>query len=343
MTDEPSNLLRFGVLGVGKIACTRFFPSVASLPHLKVTGIGTRQPGRLDSASLPLPARPEVLGYHEFVERGRGLMDAVYIALPNDLHVPWILRCAASGVHVLCEKPLAVSRADALRCRQHCEEQGVLLGEACKARHDVRHGRVRELIASGRLGEVHLLEASFSYFLEDLSNIRLQPERLGGALLDVGCYGIDIARFVFAAEPVEVTARCLRGGSSGVDEVVAVSLLFAGGRMAVVTASTHLSRYNAYRIRGTHGTVIVPKAFIPDEREATEIIVEFSNGEREVEEFPPCSPYREQIAHFCRAIRAGDREQLIPTEDGVANAGILEAAVRSMGEQGRVSLDWRTS
>ncbi len=344
MSGKASETVRFGVLGGGKIARTRFFPSIASMrDSAELIAVGTRRSQALAPADLGLADGVRLLPYDEIVNRGRDLVDAVYIALPNDLHVPWILRCLKAGLHVLCEKPLTASRAEAMRCRRESERRGVLLAEACMARHDVRYARVRELIDDGRLGQVHLLEASFSFFLEDLANIRLRRERQGGALLDVGCYGIDIARFVFGAEPVEMTARCLRGSSSEVDEVVAATLLFEGGRMATVTASTHLARYHSCRIRGSHGMVTVPDAFIPDVNKPTRIVVEFAGGERHEEESPPASPYRDQIVHFIHAVRAGDRKRLPPSEDGVANAGILEAALRSMDRDDPAQLAWSGS
>jgi predicted dehydrogenase len=200
-------------------------------------------------------------------------------------------------------------------------------------RHHPRHRRVRELVAArGEIGETHLVEVSFSYFLEDLSNIRLRPERLGGALLDIGCYGIDLARLVLADEPAEVTARCVRGAASGVDELTAVTLTFPSGAMATVAVSSHLARFHEYRVRGTHGVIIVPTAFTPRDHEPTTIIIESASAERRVEEYAPFAAYEAEIAHFAAAVRAGDESLLPPMEDGVANAAVLEAAVRSMGE-----------
>ncbi len=338
MEHRPSVPLRFGVLGFGKIARTRFLPALGRVASVRLTAIGTRHPEQLQAASLPLVAPPRLLRYDELVRAGRDLVDAVYIALPNDMHEEWTLRAAEAGLHVLCEKPLTATAKSALRCREVCRERGVLLAEAYMYRHDPRHRRVREIIGAGGLGRVHLLEATFSYFLEDLSNIRLRPDRQGGALMDIGGYGIDVARFILGEEPVEVIARCIRGAASGVDELVAVTLLFPSGAAAVVTASTHLARYHAYRVRGTHGTVTVPKAFIPGDTEPTQIVIDRANGERQIEDFPPFVPFEAEIKHFASAAQANDPANLPPAEDGVANAAALEAAIRSMGEGLRADL-----
>lgn len=269
MEKSPS-ILRFGLLGFGKIARTRFLPSIARVPSVCLTAIGTRHPSQIGTGCFPQAEPPRVLRYEDLVRAGRNLVDAVYIALPNNMHEEWILRCAEAGLHVLCEKPLAAGRAVALCCRQKCEDRAVLLAEAFMYRHDPRHRRVQDLIKARQIGQVYMVEASFSYFLEDLTNIRLRADRQGGALMDVGCYGVDLARFILREEPVEVAARCVRGERSGVDELVAVTLLFSSGSMAVVTASTHLARYHAYRVRGTQGTLTVPSAFVPGDEEPTQ-------------------------------------------------------------------------
>lgn len=338
MGEDRSNQLRFGVLGFGKIACTKFLPAIGRVRSARLTAIGTRKPGHIDTSSIPLVNSPRVLTYQEMIAEGRNLVDALYIALPNDLHEEWILRAAESGLHVLCEKPLVSAAAAAWRCRQQCQTHGVLLAEAFMYRHDPRHKRVRDLIQKGELGQVHLVEASFSYFLEDLTNIRLRSDRQGGALLDIGCYGLDLARFILGADPIEVTARCVKGARSGVDELVAVTLLFASGCMAVVTASTHLTRHHEYQIRGTHGTVTVPNAFVPPQADRTQILIKAASGMRRVEEFPPFDAFEAEIEHFTHAALAKDPALLPPMENGVANAAVLEAAARSIGEGRRADL-----
>ena len=325
--------LRFGVLGFGKNARTRFLPAIVRVPSVCLTAIATRHPEQIDLASFPVTEPVQILRYEELLEH-RQLLDAVYIALPNDLHQEWVLRCAEAGLHVLCEKPLTSQQAGALRCRQRCQQQGVLLAEGFMYRLDPRHQRVKELMQNGTVGQVHLLETSFSYVLEDLNNIRLQPERLGGALMDVGCYGIDCARLLFG-QPVQVAASCVRGENASVDQLVAVTLVFPAGRMAVVTASTHLARHNAYCVRGTHGNITVPNAFNTPNEEPTRIVIDFATGEQQTEDFPPFRAFESEIAHFAQAVRFPDPVRLLPMEDGVANSEVLEAALHFLQIDGR--------
>jgi xylose dehydrogenase (NAD/NADP) len=333
-------MIRWGVLGLGKIARTRFLPALEAVPEAKLAAVGSRQPEEAVRGMLPLTAMPKILSYEALVAAGRSLADAVYIALPNDLHEEWVLRCAEAGLHVLCEKPLSDSHAAALRCRQRCMAQGVLLAEGFMYRYDPRHRRVQELIDAGAIGRASLIEATFSYILEDLQNIRLRPERLGGALMDIGCYGIDLARFLFREEPVEVSARALWGERSGVDELTALALLFPSGRLATVTVSTHLARYHNYRVRGSEGMITVPNAFIPRDNEVGYIELDAVGCEPRREEFPPCAPFVAELEQFCRAVRARDATLLAPLEDGVANAWVLEAARRALNEGQRCTLPW---
>ncbi len=321
-------VVRFGVLGIGKIARTRFLPAIARVPGVSITALGTRRVA-LSLGDLPLSTSPVVLDYDSLIAAGRSLVDAVYIALPNDLHVEWTVRCAEAGLHVLCEKPLSLDAADARRAEDACNSSGVLLAEGFMYRFDPRHRRVRDLIATGQLGEIGFCRAHFSYPLDDLGNIRLQADHQGGALADVGCYGIDVSRFLLDAEPVTASARCHYGVVSRVDELTVATLDFPGGVEAVVVASTGLARRHEYQIFGSRGSILVPNAFVPRDHEPTEIVVETEAG-RAVEPFPPFSPFVAEIEHFAAAVRRPAPMLLPPVEDGLANAAVLAALRHSL-------------
>jgi predicted dehydrogenase len=314
--------VRFGVLGIGKIARTRFLPAAAQAAGVKVTALGTRRADSLSCEGLPGGGQPKILDYSALVAAGRELVDAVYIALPNDMHVEWITRCAAAGLHVLCEKPLSIEATGAERAKAACEEARVLLAEGFMYRFDPRHRRVRQLVAAGQLGDVRFCRVHFSYLLEDLGNIRLQADRQGGALADIGCYGIDALRFLLGAEPLTVSARCNYGAASGVDELSVVNLSFPGGVEAVITASTGLARRHEYQIFGSRGTIFVPNALVPPDHDPTEIIVENEAG-RVILPFPPFAPFVAEIEHFAAALTAAVPKLPPPAEDGLANAATL--------------------
>lgn len=311
--------LRIGVLGFGKVARTRFLPAALGVDGARVTAVGTRRPPL--QVMSELPEGVAVVDYDGLLRLAGTSVDAVYIALPNDLHEQWVVHCAQAGLHVLCEKPLAPDRASALHCAEVCRNAGVRLVEAFMYRHDPRHQRARKLAGQGAIGSVWLLEATFSYPLEDLANIRLLPERLGGALMDVGCYGVDLARFLFEEEPVEAAAQAVIGRQSGVDELTAFVLRFPSDRLAVVTVSTRLAREHRYVVRGSAGTIEVPSAFVPAEDQPRRLLVSGAGGVT-IEDYPPLSIFQAQIRHFVRRVRGADDDHL--TENGVRNAEALE-------------------
>jgi xylose dehydrogenase (NAD/NADP) len=339
MSRTESKPLRIGVLGVGAMARRRFFPALESIDDLVLAAVGTRDPERLSLERNFYPNKPVAITYEELLKKGRELVDAVYIALPNDMHVSWVLECAKRDLHVLCEKPLAFRRDDARRCADAFAAKDLLLAEVSTPRFDPRNVRVAQLIASGVLGTIHVIESRLTFPLENPANIRLKPERMGGALLDIGWYGVEMSRLLYRDEPVAVTARALWGAASGVDEVTALVLLFAGGRMSSTVVSTHLRRNSEYRVCGVEATVTVPDAFVPNEIGTTTIVVEGPDNEHRVEEFPPFSPVREQLFTFAQALWTGDRTRF-PVEAGVANATALEAALVSMREGPRMELQW---
>lgn len=325
---------RFGVLGYGKIARTRFIPALQRIPSTAFCAVGTREPGRLSREAFS-PSSPRIMTYGALVQAGRDLIDGVYVSLPNDLHEEWMLRSLDAGLNVLCEKPMTPSHEAATRCRNLARDRDVLLAEAFMYRLDPRHSHVKQLLEAGEIGEVGLLEACFSYCLKDPDNIRLQSERLGGALMDVGCYGLDVARFLLGQEPLDVTAVGVHGNNSRVDELTTAVYSFPGDVVAVVSASTRLHRHNSYRVSGTHGAVVVPKAFIPRPSESTQVIVERAEGERQSFEFAAIDAFELEIRHFAEAARANDAARLPPLEDGVANSRCLGLAVRSLRRSGR--------
>lgn len=327
--------VRVGVLGLGKIARTRFIPAALRCPLVAVTAIGTRRAHELDARAVGLDPGVRLLSPEALFQEGKAVVDAVYIALPNDLHTAAVRSCAEAGLHVLCEKPLSSRLSEALACRKRCLERGVLFAEAFAFRHDSRQQRVLELIRAGVIGELRLFEATFSYFLDDLTNIRLMPEREGGALMDVGCYGVDAARLLFGAEPIAALGYRTVDPRSGVDDLTAATLVFPGRALATITASTRLARQHTYRARGTAGSIVVPFAFNPKDDDPREILIERAGDSPWVESCPPTSTFDAQILHFARAVQAGELRMRWPTEDGVANAAVLDALHRSLRE-GRV-------
>jgi xylose dehydrogenase (NAD/NADP) len=261
-------------------------------------------------------------------------VDAVYIGLPNNLHAEWTIRAARAGKHVLCEKPIARQAADAERMAKACDDAGVVLMEAFMWRHHPQHARVRALLEAGTIGEPTFVRASFGYVIDTSRrgalNVRLAPDLHGGSLMDIGCYSVNVARWVFGAEPVGVVGQQHVDGEFGVETSFGGVLRFAGGQLAMVDSSFQHAFTNRYEIAGPGGRIVVEGAFRPDDKPGR---IEIHRGtEHVVEHVPPANQFALEADHFAHSVRAG--HLLPPAENGVAQARVIEALLTSAAIDG---------
>jgi len=322
--------IKFGILGYGKISRTRFLPALRSANLATLGAIGTQH---FDKVKSNFGKDVPILSYDDLISQGKKLIDAIYIALPNNLHTYWARKCINAGLNVLCEKPISNDPNSVKKCIDLARDKDVLFAEAFMYRTDNRHEEVRKMIENGFIGDVHLLEATFSYFLDDLNNIRLKKENWGGALMDIGCYGIDVARLITQKEPKKIFAKCLKGKKSGVDECVSITLIFESKIIALITASTCLKRENYYKIRGSKGIIKVPDSFVPKDKEERFIVIEKDTGEKIVKNFPGANAFEDEIDLFSKAVKLKDNSLLYPLENGLANSYLLNKAIKSMKEE----------
>jgi D-xylose 1-dehydrogenase (NADP+, D-xylono-1,5-lactone-forming) len=318
--------LRFGILGAARIAQTHLVPGIMASTLTEVRAIASRDihKARAIASEMEIPrahgsyaallADPEI--------------DAVYIPLPNSLHAEWTIEAARAGKHVLCEKPVAARAADAERMRNACEAAGVILMEAFMWRHHPQHQRVRQLLTDGAIGEPTFVRSTFTYVLDpgppSDRNVRLEAQLEGGSLMDVGCYGVNAARWVFQSEPDAVAGLQLL--ASGIDMDFAGILRFGEERLAAIDSSFARPFTNSYVIEGREGKLIVDRAFRPD-TDPGKITIQRRGREPRVEEVPPANQYAHQVDHFARSVEAG--RLLPPAEDGVAQARVIEALYAS--------------
>ena len=260
----------------------------------------------------------------------------MYNPLPNHLHVPWSIRAAEAGKHVLCEKPIALSAAEARTLLAARDRAGVLVQEAFMVRAHPQWLAVRERIRGGRVGELRTIHGFFSYFNRDPENVRNIASIGGGGLLDIGCYPVTLSRFLFGEEPRRVMALLERDPDFGTDRLTSGMLEFGAGT-ATFTCSTQLVGYQRVQVLGTKGRIEVEVPFntVPDR--PCRIFLDdgrdpFGSGV-EVETFEACDQYTLQGDLFSRAVRAGGPAP-VPLEDAVANMAVLDALVRS-AESGR--------
>lgn len=320
-------MLRWGVLSTAKIAVTKVIPALQASADLEVRAVASRRLADAERVAGDL-AIPRAYGSYAALLADDDI-DAVYIPLPNHLHAAWVHKSAAAGKHVLCEKPLALTAAEARAMVAACEQAGVLLMEAFMYRLHPLWVRAVELVRDGAIGEPVAVHTWFSYFNDDPANIRNQVAAGGGALYDIGCYAVNLARLLFDDEPDRVAAHIDRDGADGVDVLTSGLLGFPGGRHATFTVGTRAYGDQWVRVQGTEGVLGLPVPFNIDPTRASQLTLASGPGlpgagTPQVLTCPPADPYTVQGEAFAAAVRDGHAPP-IPTEDAVATLEVIEA------------------
>jgi predicted dehydrogenase len=249
-------------------------------------------------------------------------VEAVYISLPNSLHLEWSVRALQAGKHVLCEKPLGRSAAEVDTAFDVAEREGRLLMEAFMYRHNPQTHRLAELVGTGAIGRLRLVRAAFSFAARDAANIRLRSALQGGALMDVGCYCVSAARLL-AGEPVAVSAQQVQG-VDGVDVRFAATMRFADGVIGHFDAGLALDTRDELEVVGEEGSL-----FLDDPWHCRHPMIELRrDGKVEGIELEPVDSYRLEAENFCAAIR-GTASPLLGREDAVSQARVIEALYRA--------------
>ena len=317
--------VRWGVLSTAKIGRTKVIPAIQRAAHCEVVAIASRDRaiGTRVAAELGIPA---VHGsYEELLADPR--VDAVYVPLPNHLHATWAIAAAHAGQHVLCEKPLALSSADAERIVEAADRAGVQLMEAFMYRLHPSWVAVRELVAAGRIGRLAAVQSWFSYYNDDPSNIRNMSQAGGGALYDIGCYCINLSRMLFGGEPGRVRGGLVRDPTSGTDVVTSGILEFEGG-IATFSCSTRAEDDQRVDVYGSAGRISVEIPFnIPPDR-PTRIFLTAGGDPpvaplTETVTFDPADPYTVEAEAFAVSVLEG-RPVPVPPTDAVANLRVIE-------------------
>ncbi len=295
----------------------------------EIVAIASRDLARAKAAAEQLGIQKAYGSYEELLKDPS--IDAIYNPLPNHLHVPWSVRAAEAGKHVLCEKPIALSASEARQLIEVRDRTGVKIGEAFMVRAHPQWLRAREIVESGAIGELRSTLSVFSYFNIDPKNIRNIPEFGGGAVMDIGCYPITISRWLFGREPQRVMSLIERDPQLGIDRLSSAILDFAPGQ-AVFTCSTQLVPFQRMQILGTRGRIEMEIPYnIPPDRPSRIFIddgSQLAGRSARIEEFPTCDPYTAQGEAFARAIQE-NTEVPVPLEDAVKNMAVIEAVLRS--------------
>ena len=323
------NSVRWGILSTASIGMEKVTPAIQRAANAEVVAIASRVPERAEQAGGELGI-PATYGSYEALLQAEGI-DAVYIPLPNDMHAAWTMKAADAGKHVLCEKPLAMSAAQAGEMVAHCRRAGVKLAEAFMYRHHPTWVESLRLVRSGAIGELQSVQSWFSYFNDDPGNIRNRLENGGGALMDIGCYNINLSRMLFGAEPVSIDGVVRRDPVMGVDTLTSAILDFPGGGQATFTCSTRAEPYQRVHIVGDSGRIEIEIPFnIPPDR-PTRIFVT-SGGEPPTDPnteevvFPAVDQYTIQAELFGQSILE-NTDYPVPLEDAINNMRIIEAVL----------------
>lgn len=324
-----SNKVRWGILSTAAIGVKKAIPGMQKGDWVEVAAIASRDLRKAEDAARTLGIPKAYGSYEELLADPQ--IEVIYNPLPNQLHVPWSIRAAEAGKHVLCEKPLSLTVAEARDLLAVRDRTGVKIGEAFMVRTHPQWLRARELVVSGRIGPLRSALGFFSYFNNNPKNIRNIPECGGGGLMDIGCYPVNTSRFMFGEEPLRVLGLMETDPQMRIDRLTSAILEFPSGQ-SIFTCSTQLVPYQRSQFFATKGRIEIEIPFNAPIDRPTRIFVDdgrdvFGTGIA-TETFSICDQYTIQGDIFSRAVR-GDGEVPVSLEDSVKNMAVIEALFRS--------------
>jgi predicted dehydrogenase len=338
--DKPVN---WGVLGASHFALMAAIPGMQKAPLVRVSALASRSLEKAQKAARSVNVPRAYGSYEELIADPE--IEAIYNPLPNNLHVPWSIRAARAGKHVLCEKPIALTAAEAAQLLDVQRETGKLVAEAFMVRYHPQWELVAEKIHSGRIGKVRAVQTAFSYSNTDLENIRNQKDVGGGALYDIGGYAINTARLIFGTEPKRVAAVCERDAQSGCDMLSSAILDFAPGQATFVVGTQHVP-YQRVQIFGTSGHIELEIPFNAPHDRGCKVwldsgfvgapdftVAKSSSDVAELFTTQPVNHYTRQWQRFSEAIRSGKPVQN-DMQSAVANMRVIDALFKA-AESGR--------
>jgi predicted dehydrogenase len=315
--------VRYAVVGAGNIAQVAVLPAFAhakSNSELVAIISGDADKRAELSKRYELDLTGDYADLEQVIEAGQ--IDAVYLATPNSLHKAQILRCAAAGVHVLCEKPLATSVADCEEALSACDRAGVKLMVAYRLHFEAANLQAIDIVKSGKLGEPRVFTSIFTHVVRR-GDIRQDAELGGGAMLDLGIYCVNAARNLFREEPTLVWASAEM--SDGVDDTTTAFLRFPSGKLAQFTVSNSIAGTSSYRVAGTDGDLRVEPAYEYSDKLEHHLTID---GKTKTESFGKRDQFAPELLHFSRCILEG-RQPEPSAEEGIDDLRVIEAILQS--------------
>ncbi len=322
--------IRWGVVSTAKIGRNFVIPAILKAPGAELAAIASRDLARAEACAEEFGAARAHGSYEDLFADPD--IDAVYNPLPNHLHVLVTRQAAEAGKHVLCEKPLGMTAAEAADLIAVRDSTGLVIQEAFMVKSHPQWTRALDLVRNGRIGKVGTVAAHFSYFNRDAQNVRNMAGIGGGGLLDIGCYAILSTRRVFGREPLRVAAVIDRDPDFGTDRLASALLDFGDGATATFTVSTQLSMHQRVVMVGDKGRVEITVPFNAPIDGATHVLIDdgsaLGGASTTTETIEPVDQYALEVEDFGRAVR-GEAPPPMSLEESVANMEVIDAIFRA--------------
>lgn len=318
--------IRWGILSTANIG-RKVIPAIHNSRNGVVAAVASRslERARAFAAEQNIPT---VYGsYEELLQSDQ--VDAIYNPLPNSMHAEWSIKCAQAGKATLCEKPFASDAAEAQTIVDAFASRDILLAEAFMYRFHPQHAKVKSILAEGGIGELQIITSSFTFFISDPANIRLSKPLAGGGLMDVGCYCVNLMRFMTGEEPATVSAVGNIGAQTGVDEILAGLLKFPSGVIGHFDCGLRAARQQSYALKGTSGSLVVSSSFTPDKGKES-VLQQWQGDELTEHIIAPVDQYELMVEDFADALLTG-RAPRFPPSDAVQNMQVTDQMLAQLG------------
>ena len=325
--------IRWGVISSAKIGTEKVIPAMQQSETGEIMALASRnkETSKLVCENLGIP---KAYGSYEEL-LADPVIDAIYNPLPNHLHVPWTIKAAKSGKHVLCEKPIALNADEASQLLEVQKDTGVLIVEAFMVRDNPQWHWVQEQVKCGEIGELRAIQSAFSYMNRDPQNIRNMPDIGGGGIYDIGCYPVFISRMVFGEEPLEVSALIEKDPDFQTDRLASGMMKFPSGQSSFI-CSTQLVPYQRVQIFGTKKRIEVEVPFNAPNQMPSRVFMDdgaANHGRfKLIEDLPVCDQYTKQAEAFENKILSKSIDHS-PLQDAISNMRVIDALYKAGASQ----------
>jgi len=323
--------LNWGILGTARIAETAIIPTLLSMKQMPVIAVASRDLMRAQEFAAPFEIPRAYGNYDDLLSDSS--VEAVYIPLPNSEHAPWAIKAMQAGKHVLVEKPFALTADEAQLMISTALENSVVLMEAFMYRYSERFEKIHEIVRSGTIGKIRLVQGAFTFTLSNPDDIRLAPDLGGGALYDLGCYCINSQRLLVGREPNKVQAIC-QMSKSGVDLQTVATLDFGDQVFGQFMVSFNADGSQFLRVVGSAGTIHIENPFLSVGK-STSALLNVAGKESKRINFRAENAYKRMLDHFYNVAISKDVPKF-PLSDAINNMVVIDALFQSAVDNGRL-------